>query len=502
MRLATIAAVLCAALFALAGTAAANTFNVTTTDDDIGSCDPGDCSIREALAAAQANPGDDTVNIPAGHYVLTNGQLETDDIGNTTTIVGHSARDTIIDANGQSRVYFVNDGTINLSHVTITGGVASGTENFGSGEGGGIFFDGQLMTLDHVAVIGNKALSQPEFGGQGGGIFGDEPVTITNSLIAGNTADGTGGTFSGGQGGGIFGNEALTLTNVTVANNVALPADPKATFPHSQGGGIFVNELGTVFKHVTIAGNSASGDDAGGGVFFNDDSTVTNSIVAGNTVDGVAQNCVINTNTVAEQGHNLQGTSDCGFTAPGDITGDPLLAALGNNGGESDTMALAATSPAVDHADSANCVPTDQRDLPRPALAGCDIGAFELQPAPAVAPPPAPPATVKDTTKPRVTVAGVRAACVTRTVSIRVHATDSSGVHSTRVTLDGKRIKTRNKTSFTLKINVKKLKAGRHVLRITTTDGAGNTTRTRRTITRCAKRAAKPRRQVAPRFTG
>ncbi|HEX6458498.1 MAG TPA: choice-of-anchor Q domain-containing protein [Thermoleophilaceae bacterium] len=500
MRLATIAAVLCAALLALAGTAAANTFNVTTTSDDIGSCDPSACSIREALAAAQAGPGDDTVNIPAGHYVLTHGQLETDDFGNTTTIVGHSARDTIIDAGGQSRVYFVNDGTVNLSHVTITGGVASGTETFGAGEGGGIFFDGQLLTLDHVAVIGNKALSQPDFGGQGGGVFGDEAVTITNSLIAGNVADGTGGTFSGGQGGGIFGNEALTLTNVTVANNAALPADPKATFPHSQGGGIFVNEKGTAFKHVTIAGNSASGDDAGGGVFFNDDATITNSILAGNTVDGAPQDCVINTSGVAEQGHNLQGTSDCGFTAAGDITGDPLLAALGNNGGESDTMALAPSSPAVDHADSANCVPTDQRDLPRPALGGCDIGAFELQPAP---PPPAPaPGPTADTTKPKVTVAGVRAACVTRTVSVRVHATDASGVKSTRVTLDGKRLHTKNKTSFTLKINVKKLKAGRHVLRITTTDGAGNTTTTRRTITRCAKRAAKPRRHVAPRFTG
>jgi hypothetical protein len=101
-----------------------------------------------------------------------------------------------------------------------------------------------------------------------------------------------------------------------------------------------------------------------------------------------------------------------------------------------------------------------------------------------------------------VSVAGVRSACVSHNLSIRVRASDASGVHSTRVTLDGKRIKTRNKTNFTLKINVKKLKAGRHVLRIVTTDGAGNTTSTRRTITRCAKPAAKPRRQAAPRFTG
>jgi len=500
VKLALLAALLCAAFLALAGTASANTFNVTTTDDDIGACDPGDCSIREALAAAQANPGDDTVNIPAGHYVLVNGQLETDDFGNTTTIVGHSARDTIIDAGGQSRVYFVNDGTINLSHVTITGGVASGSETFGSGQGGGIFFDGQHMTLDHVAVVGNQALSQPDFGGQGGGIFADEAMTIINSLVSGNIADGSGGTFSGGQGGGIFANEPVDMTNVTLSDNEAKPA-AGAAFPDGQGGGEFVNETST-WTHVTVAGNRSSGalDNAAGGVFINEDMTIANSLIAGNTVDGTEQNCVVNTTTVTEQGHNLQGTSDCGFAAAGDITGNPVLGALANNGGETDTRALLAGSPAIDTAGADVCAATDQRDLPRPALAGCDIGAFELQPAAPV--PPAPPAPAKDTTKPRVAVAGVRSACISHSVSIRVHASDASGVRSTRVTLDGKRIKTRNKTNFTLKINVKKLKPGRHVLRIVSTDGAGNTTSARRTITRCAKPAAKPRRRVAPRFTG
>jgi Big-like domain-containing protein len=500
VRLATVAALLCAVFLALAGTASANVFNVTTTDDDVGTCDPGDCSIREALAAAQANPGDDTINIPAGHYVLTNGELQTDDFGNTTTIVGHSARDTIIDANGQSRVYFVNDGTVNLSHVTITGGVAPGDDPDAPGQGGGIFLNDTQMTLDHVAVVGNQALSEPDFGGQGGGIFANEPMTIIDSVISGNVADGTGGTFSGGQGGGIFANEPVDMTNVTISGNEAKPA-VGAIFPDGQGGGVFVNEVST-WKHVTVAGNRSSGalDNAAGGVFINEDMTIGNSLIAGNTVDGTEQNCVVNTSTVTEQGHNLQGTSDCGFAAAGDITGNPNLGSLANNGGETDTQALLAGSPAIDTAGADICPTTDQRDLPRPALGGCDIGAFELQPAAPA--PPSPPPAAKDTTKPTVHVAGVRAACVSRNISISVRTSDASGVHSTRVTLDGKRIKTRNKTNFTLKINVKKLKAGRHVLRIVTTDGAGNTTSTRRTITRCAKPAAKPRRQAAPRFTG
>jgi CSLREA domain-containing protein len=285
VKVATLAALLCAAfLLAFAGTAAANTFDVTTTADNTGTCDPGDCSLREALAAAETNPGEDTVNVPAGHYVLTNGELFYDAIDDVLNVVGHSARDTIVDANGGSRVFDFFDGNVNMSHLAITGGVAPGDDPHGSGEGGGIFFDGQQMNLDHVAVVGNTASPQPDFGGQGGGIFADEAVTITNSLVSGNTADGTGATFSGGQGGGIFANEPVDMTNVTVSDNVAKPASPQATFPHSQGGGIFVNE-DSPFKHVTIAGNSASGDDAGGGVFINSATTFRNSIVAGNTVD-------------------------------------------------------------------------------------------------------------------------------------------------------------------------------------------------------------------------
>jgi hypothetical protein len=498
MRLAPLAALACVAFLALAGSASAQIFNVTTTADNSDPCTPTACSIRAALAAADAGSGEDTVNIPAGHYVLTLGELETNAIDDTLNIVGHSARDTIIDANGQSRVYFVDDGIVNLSHVTITGGVAAGDLQQDPGQGGGIFFNGQQMNIDHVAVVGNQAASPPDFGGQGGGIFANEPTAITNSLVSGNVADGTDSDFSGGQGGGIFGNEALTLTNVTVSNNTAKPSLIKAAFPHSQGGGVFVNEQDTTLTNVTMTGNTASGDDAGGAIFINDDMKFQNTLIARNTVDGVENNCLNNENTLAGD-HNLEGGTDCGFTAAGDIqNADPGTAALGNNGGETDTQALLTGSAAIDHADGATCPATDQRDLPRPQFAGCDIGAFEVQPAAATPPPPP---AAKDTTRPRVTVAGVRAACVAKgTVSIRVRATDASGVKATRVTLDGKRIHTKNKTRFTLKINVKKLSAGRHVLRIVTTDAAGNRTSARRTITRCAK--PKPRRVAAPRFTG
>jgi Tol biopolymer transport system component len=117
-------------------------------------------------------------------------------------------------------------------------------------------------------------------------------------------------------------------------------------------------------------------------------------------------------------------------------------------------------------------------------------------------PPPAPPATpAAPTTPPKVGVAGVRRACVSSSFHIRFRiATTASTVKSVVVKLDGKKIKSTSKGSFTLTINAKKLSAGRHRLTITATDSAGHVTTTRKSFSVC--KAAKPRHRTAPRFTG
>ena len=45
------------------------TYDVTKPDDtDDGVCSPGDCSLREAVANANACPGNQTINLPADGY--------------------------------------------------------------------------------------------------------------------------------------------------------------------------------------------------------------------------------------------------------------------------------------------------------------------------------------------------------------------------------------------------------------------------------------------------
>jgi Tol biopolymer transport system component len=115
-------------------------------------------------------------------------------------------------------------------------------------------------------------------------------------------------------------------------------------------------------------------------------------------------------------------------------------------------------------------------------------------------PPPPPPVTPVIPAKPTVGVAGVRRACVSSSFHVRLRVGTTASVKSVVVKLDGKRLKSTNKGSFTLSINPKKLKAGRHRLTITVTDSAGQTVTSRKSFSVC--KAAKPRRRSAPRFTG
>jgi hypothetical protein len=102
---------------------------------------------------------------------------------------------------------------------------------------------------------------------------------------------------------------------------------------------------------------------------------VKNSIIAGNS--GV--DCG-GGGSFTSGGGNLAGPSCTGVGS----TANPLLGPLANNGGETDTHALLAGSPAIDAGTAPGCPATDQRGLPRPIGAACDSGAFEVQPAPKV----------------------------------------------------------------------------------------------------------------------
>ncbi|MGZ4187990.1 MAG: choice-of-anchor Q domain-containing protein [Solirubrobacteraceae bacterium] len=337
-----------------AGSAAAVTLTVSNTNN------AGEGSLRQAIA--DASPGD-TIVVPASssHYAVTSDQLT---IAKNVTISGGGARGTVIDAgNGTHRVIEITAGTVSISDVTITGGNTNDSD-----DGGGIHLDtGATLTLSNAAVTGNTVDTNSW---AGGGIFANtgSTLTINSSTIANNVAR---------NGGGLYLNDGATITNSTISGNQAGDG-----LNVGDGGGLQNNSTALTLTNDTIA-NNESFDSGGGGGIYGGTTTVSNTIVANNTdsVLGV-DNCATRPGhgTVTSAGPNLENGSDCAFAANGGIGSVAAgLGPLANNGGPTDTHALAATSPAIDHGLNSACPASDQRGGARPQPPGgtCDIGAYE-----------------------------------------------------------------------------------------------------------------------------
>ena len=308
-RAATIGALLLLGLVGSQSTAlAGTTVTVNTTADELNI--DGDCSLREAIQAANtdtivdactAGSGADTVTLPAGTYTLSIPGTDEDanatgdlDIFSDLTINGASATTTILNANQIDRVLHIASGTIEISSVTITNG------NSGIADGGGILNLGTL-TLTSSTVSGNTAANwaggirnegslvligstvsgNTASNGQGGGIHNADAgtlLTLTDSTVSGNTANiGAGGIFNYGT---------VTLTNATISDNIAVTSD---------GGGI-VNAIAATLTltNSTVSGNTAA--DWAGGIRNEGSLVLIGSTVSGNTASNGQGGGILNAN--------------------------------------------------------------------------------------------------------------------------------------------------------------------------------------------------------------
>lgn len=291
--------------------------------------------------------------------------------------------------------------TLNLIGVNIV-------NNSGTRKAGGLYVDGMILNMDQSTVSGNTVAASGNYAAGGiyavSGRYGvASVVTITNSTISGNSIAGARDYLTGGL---YVWNSGVTLTNSTIAGN-------SATGENVVAGGISANSgdyYSVTLNNSTVSGNSATSSIdastvAGGALVGFENTaimTLANSIVAGNT--GTAPDILVATPVVnaptgssnppsATAQSSLLGSALSGaFAGNGNLFSDtPGLAALADNGGPTQTMALQAGSPAIDAGSNALVpagVTTDQRGagFPRVVNTNVDIGAFEMQAA--VAPPP------------------------------------------------------------------------------------------------------------------
>lgn len=414
------------ALLQLATAAHAATITVDTPGDS----GAGNCTLREAIIAANTNAafggctagentaGDVIVFTPAVTGTITLGSdldaiIANGSVADDLTITGPGASLLTFDMNSNStndtRVFRTSGPNVKLviSGLTIKGGEGGVAANFDAGgnievvldsvivqgntshnSGGGVFNNGQTMTIRNSWIDSNKTIS-----GFGGGFADNGGTTIIENTTISNN-------LSSGGGGGIHHSEngsSLAITNCTISGNKADGAGGGIFQQNSPGNTVeIVNSTITLNEADKNADNTA-GDDGGGvrpgvgaGSF-----KIKNTILAGNldlSPGSQAPDCD-NTDTITSDGFNILGDKKgCDFGGTdgtngdhiGDSTGTGALSAnlnnLANNGGIGQTHLPQANSLAIDGGptDTADFPATDQRGFPRPGGTASDIGALEI----------------------------------------------------------------------------------------------------------------------------
>jgi hypothetical protein len=260
-----------------------------------------------------------------------------------------------------------------------------GHGGFGGGGGAGTYF-GTVSGGDG----GDGGFGAGGGAGQGGVLFGGPGMAGTGG---GNASEQHGGGGAG-FGGAIFNHGGnVRIYNSTFTRNFVdrgLAGGAGAGDGFSRGGAIFSVSGSLKVVHATIYGNeSRDPSGVGPGIFVykpDGDSESpagdASSIELRNTI--VEEGGCIAVPTItgsARQGSGnlFAGGSASGSNCPGEAeTDDPQLGTLQiNPPGNTPTMALSATSPAIDAADTAHALEWDQRRAPRPAGLE-DIGAYEF----------------------------------------------------------------------------------------------------------------------------
>jgi hypothetical protein len=280
-----------------------------------------DCSLRGAVAFANANPGT-TINVPAGTYQLNiagtgegftgNNSIGDLDIrGNNTIIAGAGAASTIIQqTTANDRVIEVNPDLLanfnfTISDVTITGGKET------TAVGGGGIISGSIgnnVTVTNCVFSNNSATGT---GTLGGGAISHEGgnLTITGTTFANNSTSGSGGglgytagdplirtpstgtltisgsTFSGNSAAGATGGGGADLFNFNLGSgtyNINSSSFSNNSATTSRGGAIVVESGPLTLTTSSLTGNTAA--ISGGAIHSSGSASVTYSRLVGNSV--------------------------------------------------------------------------------------------------------------------------------------------------------------------------------------------------------------------------
>src|SRR5579862_3925446 len=217
-------------------------FNVNSTADIL-SPPAGVVTLRSAIQAANATPGNNTINLTVGGtYKITLPPAAADDTNangdfdiipnpsgpanSSLTIINTSHKKVVVDGNHLDRIFAINPNdavaptnfTVILKGFTIQNGIASPGDT-ATGSGGGIRDQGNVsLTLTNMVVTNNLATAD------GGGVVMDNTVnsswtlTVNNSTISNNHAGDAGGGIDTDGAGNVIINSGTVIIGNTDLN--------------------------------------------------------------------------------------------------------------------------------------------------------------------------------------------------------------------------------------------------------------------------------------------
>jgi CSLREA domain-containing protein len=313
--------------------AASATFEVNkTADTNDGVCDALDCSLREAIQAANTNPGVDQITFglsgarvyPIQIPGTSEGFNQSGDFNilEGVIVTGNGQGITVVDGSDLDRVFQIGRSiVVTMTGMTIQNGNAPLVETEG---GGGILVNGTVI-LDEVELSSNDAK-------QGGGISNSLGyVTVTNSKIL------TNGSLNTQEGGGVYSDGGLFISSTIISQNVAqVGAGASGTessnitfedvvFSFNQAnsfGGAIYNDKVIELRDCTIASNEAN---YGAGIYNNNQlylySVTLNENVANyrgggifNDGDAFLENVTLSQNEAAEAGGGIYNSTNLDLT--------------------------------------------------------------------------------------------------------------------------------------------------------------------------------------------
>jgi len=326
--------------------------------------------------------GGGMVNISGSNPILTNLIFR----GNSSSInfgggmYNHGSSPTLTNVTFANNRAYNGAGMANISSsYPILTNVAFDTNS--ANWGGGMYNWASSPILNNVTFKDNWA----QYGGGMENDQGSSPI-LTDVTFSGND-----GFHSGG---GMYNNNYSNpaLTNVTFSDNTVLindgggiynwyssPTLTNVTFRDNltsySGGGMYNGHSSPTLTNVTFSNNSGGNRGAGMGNEFSSNPVIRNTIFWNNETQVVMIYHADSTSVLSDC--IVQGGCPPGSSCTRVIDANPMLGALGNNGGLTQTVPLLTGSPAIDTANDSLCPAQDQRGVIRPQGTHCDMGAYE-----------------------------------------------------------------------------------------------------------------------------